>query len=201
MVIQNGVANLKREILREPGYKGNLLLEASEMFQLILAAPEGGITQLAGKQSIGSELYAKKAETEEEKTRSGGLYDEKLRQFYNLGVKEKFANKAEKVWKSISTAAGWRNMVRLYQDKSYEARSLHNKLDMAGLINRDMDGAFNNFDEQRDLATGEARNFVNNYLRVPMDNIKQSIGDYAKLTNQKIEEVDRKSTRLNSSYT
>ena len=189
MVIQNGVANLKREILREPGYKGNLLLEAGEMFQLILAAPEGGITQLAGKQSIGSDLAAKKAATEEEKTRSGGLNDPKIRQFYKLGVKEKFANKAEKVWKSISTAAGWRNMVRLYQDKSYEARSLHNKLDMAGLINRNMDEAFNNFDEQRDLATGEARNFVNNYLRVPMDNIKQSIGDYAKLTGQKIEEV------------
>ena len=189
MVIQNGVANLKREILREPGYKGNLLLEAGEMFQLILAAPEGGITQLAGKQSIGSDLAAKKAATEEEKTRSGGLNDPKIRQFYKLGVKEKFANKAEKVWKSISTAAGWRNMVRLYQDKSYEARSLHNKLDMANLINRNMDEAFNNFDEQRDLATGEARNFVNNYLRVPMDNIKQSIGDYAKLTGQKIEEV------------
>jgi hypothetical protein len=200
MVIQNGVANLKREILREPGYKGNLLLEASEMFQLILAAPEGGITQLAGKQSIGSELAAKKAAptpaantaqptTEEDKTRSGGLNDPKIRQFYKLGVKEKFASKAEKVWKSISTAAGWRNMVRLYQDKSVEARSLHNKLDMAGLINRNMDEAFNNFDEQRDLATGESRNFVNNYLRVPMDNLKQSIGDYASLTKQKVEEV------------
>jgi hypothetical protein len=200
MVIQNGVANLKREILREPGYKGNLLLEASEMFQLILAAPEGGITQLAGKQSIGSELAAKKAAptpaantaqptTEEDKTRSGGLNDPKIRQFYKLGVKEKFASKAEKVWKSISTAAGWRNMVRLYQDKSVEARSLHNKLDMAGLINRNMDEAFNNFDEQRDLSTGEARNFVNNYLRAPMDNLKQSIGDYASLTKQKVEQV------------
>lgn len=200
MVIQNGVANLKREILREPGYKGNLLLEAAEMFQLILAAPEGGIAQLAGKQSIGSELSAKKAAPvpaantaqptkEEEKTRSGGLNDSKIRQFYKLGVKEKFASTPEKVWKSISTAAGWRNIVRLYQDKSVEARSLHNKLDMARLINRDMDGAFNNFDEQRDLSSGEARNFVNQYLRAPMDNIKQSIGDYAKLTGQKVEEV------------
>ena len=200
MVIQNGVANLKREVLREPGYKGNLLLEAAEMFQLILAAPEGGIAQLAGKQSIGSELAAKKAAPtpaantaqpapQEKETRKGGLNDPKLRQFYKLGVKEKFASKAERVWKSISTAAGWRNMVRLYQDKSVEARSLHNKLDMAGLINRNMDEAFNNFDEQRDLATGEARNFVNNYLRVPMDNLKQSIGDYAKLTGQKVEEV------------
>ena len=200
MVIQNGVANLKRETLREPGYKGNLLLEASEMFQLILAAPEGGIAQLAGKESIGSELSAKKAApvpaantaqpaTEEKETRKGGLNDPKLRQFYKLGVKEKFANKAEKVWKSISTAAGWRNMVRLYQDKSVEIRSLHNKLDMAGLINRNMDEAFNNVDEQRDLAAGESRNFVNNYLRVPMDNLKQSIGDYASMTKQKVEEV------------
>jgi hypothetical protein len=200
MVIQNGVANLKREIMREPGYKGNLLLEASEMFQLILAAPEGGITQLAGKESIGSELAAKKAApvpasntaqptTEEEKTRSGGVFDPKLRQFYKLGVKEKFSSKAAAAWKSISTASGWRNMVRLYQDKSVESRSRHNKLDMAGLINRNMDEAFNNFDEQRDLSTGEARNFVNQYLRAPMDSLKQSIGDYATLTKQKAEEV------------
>ena len=199
-VNERGITGLKREILREPGYKGNLLLEAAEMFQLILAAPEGGIAQLAGKQSIGSELSAKKAAPvpaantaqptkEEEKTRSGGLNDPKLRQFYKLSTKEKFENKLQKAWKSVSTASGWRNLVRLYQDKSVEARSLHNKLDMAGLINRDMDGAFNNFDEQRDLSSGEARNFVNQYLRVPMDNIKQSIGDYAKLTGQKIDEV------------
>ena len=57
-VTEQGVTNLRRVILREPGYKGNLLLEASEALQAILAAPEGGIEALAGKESVGSELYA-----------------------------------------------------------------------------------------------------------------------------------------------
>jgi hypothetical protein len=214
MVIQNGVANLKREILREPGYKGNLLLEASEMVQLILAAPEGGITQLAGKEGIGAELYAKiprlpappplfkkskkgaaaapaaaPPETPEDKLRKGGTQDPKTREFYKPSAKEKIESTPGKIWRSLTTAAGWRETVRRFQDKSIQSRSLHRKLDLAGLINRDMDGAFNNFDEQRDVATGEQRNFVNHYLRVPMDNIKQSVSDYVKMTKQKLDDV------------
>lgn len=210
LVIERGVANLKREILREPGYKGNLLLEASEMFQLILAAPEGGIEQLAGKESIGAELYARKSkkgapatapaaapaaapstkkEKKEKEPRLGGVDNAQTREFYKLSTKEKIVSTPGRIWRTVTTAPGWRDIVRRFQDKSVESRSLFRKLDMAGLINRDMDGAFNNFDEQRDLATGEARNFVNNYLRVPMDNIKQSIGDYAKLAKKSLDDV------------
>jgi hypothetical protein len=205
LVIQRGVANLKREILREPGYKGNLLLEASEMIQMILAAPEGGIEQLAGKGSIGAELYAGKSKkgaaapaaaptaaqpTDKEKeVRKGGVDNTQTREFYKLSTKEKIISTPGRIWKTVTTAPGWRDIVRRFQDKSVESRSLFRKLDMAGLINRDMDEAFNNFDEQRDLASGEARNFVNNYLRVPMDNIKQSIGDYAKVAKKSLDDV------------
>jgi hypothetical protein len=217
---EQGITGLKREILREPGYKGNLLLEAAEMFQLILAAPEGGITQLAGKEGIGAELYAKiprlpappplfkkskkgaaaapapapapaaqPTEEEEKETRAGGVNNTQTREFYKPSAKEKIESTPGKIWRSLTTAAGWRETVRRFQDKSIQSRSLHRKLDLSGLINRDMDGAFNNFDEQRDLATGEARNFVNQYLRVPMDNIKQSISDYVKMTGQKLDDV------------
>jgi hypothetical protein len=55
LVNARGVTNLKREILREPGYKGNLLLEAAAAFQDILAAPEGGIERLAGKETIATD--------------------------------------------------------------------------------------------------------------------------------------------------
>lgn len=51
---KGGVTNLKREILTEPGYKGNLLLETAAAFQFLLAAPEGNITRLAGKRGIGT---------------------------------------------------------------------------------------------------------------------------------------------------
>lgn len=55
---KGGITNLKREILSEPGYKGNLLLETAAAFQFLLAAPEGNIRQLAGKKSIGASLAA-----------------------------------------------------------------------------------------------------------------------------------------------
>jgi hypothetical protein len=58
LITEQGITNLKRVFLREPGYKGNLLLEAAEALQAILAAPEGGIERLAGREGLGSELYA-----------------------------------------------------------------------------------------------------------------------------------------------
>jgi hypothetical protein len=61
LVTERGVTNLQRAIMREPGYKGNLLLEAAAAVQDILAAPEGGIERLAGKEGLGSELFATQA--------------------------------------------------------------------------------------------------------------------------------------------
>jgi len=65
LVTQLGITNLRRSILIEPGYKGNLLLEISSAFQDILAAPEGGIERIAGKGSIGTELLSKSAAWED----------------------------------------------------------------------------------------------------------------------------------------
>jgi hypothetical protein len=189
MVIQQGVANLVRGTMREAGYRGSLLLEAAEMFQLILAAPEGGITQLGGKEGIGSELYATQLTPEEQKPRTGGLYDKENIKFYKLTQKQKLSSKTGAAWRSISTAAGWRNMVRLFQDKSYHATSEFQKLRMANLINPNMDEAFNNVTDHRDLSTGESRNFVNSFLREPMDKIKESVSDYARLSKQTIDEA------------
>jgi hypothetical protein len=132
---------------------------------------------------------AAQPKTPEDKLRKGGTQDPKTREFYKPGVKEKIDSTPGKIWRSLTTAAGWRETVRRFQDKSIQSRSLHRKLDLAGLINRDMDGAFNNWDEQRDVATGEQRNFVNHNLRVPMDNIKQSVSDYVKMTKQKLDDV------------
>jgi hypothetical protein len=204
---ENGITNLKRGILREPGYKGNLLLEASEMVSVILEAPEGNIERLAGKEGIDAELYAKRPKKvsaaapatpapaaaqptpSEEEVRKGGVNNAQTRQFYKLSAKEKVVSAPGRIWRAVTTAPGWRDIVRRFQDKTVESRSLFKKQDMAGLINRDMDGAFNNFDEQKDLATGEARNFVNNYLRVPMDNLKKSVSEYIEVAKKSLDDA------------
>lgn len=168
----------------------NYVMEIAAAFEDILVKP----TEPVYLPALPSKAKPQKATTdveegEKQPERVGGINDPKNREFYKPKGKEKITSKTGEVWKAIRTATGWRDIVRRFQDKSVESRSLHKKLDMAGRINRDMNGAFNNFDEQRDLSTGMARNFVNQYLRQPMDSIKQSIGDYAKLTKKSIDEV------------
>jgi len=193
LVTQYGVSNLQRAILREPGYKGNLLLEAAEMFQLILAAPEGGIAQLAGKQGIGSELAATKptptpSTPAEKKTREGGIYDKDLRQSYKLSKLEKFGSTAKAFLKRITTAQGWRTTAKEYIDRTYAVRYRERQLSMAGLIERDPTKAFNNVAELMTLASGTARNYLIQYLDKPMMDLRSSIAELAKLTKKNIED-------------
>lgn len=169
----------------------NFVMEIAAAFEDILAKPTTPIylPALPAKKPKKGAAPAAAPEKPEDKLRKGGVNNEDTRKFYELSTKEKIVSTPSRLWKTVSTAAGWREIVRRFQDKSVESRSLFRKLDMAGLINRDMDGAFNNVPEQGDLATGEARNFVNQYLRVPMDNLKQLVGDYAKLTKKSLDGV------------
>jgi hypothetical protein len=184
-----GVSNLQRSILREPGYKGNFLLEAAEMFQLILAAPEGGIEQLAGKNGLGSELSATapaKKVSDKEQTRSGGLYSKDLKKSYALAAAEKIGGKAKAFWNRITTAKGWRLTAKEFIDRTYALRYRERQLDMAKKIERDPTKAFNNISELGDLATGEGRNLLVQYLQRPMESLKKSIADLAQLTKKDI---------------
>lgn len=192
LVVQNGITNLRRQILREPGYKGNLLLEAAAAVEEIFAAPEGGITALAGKEEISPELYAKRGENKTiapQKTRSGGFESTELKKDYKLKGAEKVVSNISKIKQALSTRSGIRNLVRLYQNRSYELRALENKLDMAGKINRDLNGAFNNVGEQRDLATGITQNYVTGYINEPAARLQNLVGELAKTTKKSVEEV------------
>lgn len=173
----------------EPDY----VMEVAAAFEDLLAKPTAPIYLPALPARRGAPAPAATTDVEEGTTppeRTGGINDPKNREFYELKGKEKIVSRTGQAWRAIRTAAGWRDIVRRFQDKSVESRSLHKKLDMSGLIKRGMDEAFNNFDELRDLATGVARNYLNTYLRVPMDSIKQLIGDYAKLTKKDLDGKD-----------
>jgi hypothetical protein len=129
------------------------------------------------------------AQPTEEETRAGGVNNAKTRKFYELSPREKIVSTPRKIWRSLTTAAGWKENVRRFQDRSVYSRNLYRQLEMSDLINSNMDEAFNNWDVHRLLGTGEAVNFVNHHLRVPMDNIKQSVNDYVRMTGQKLEDA------------
>jgi hypothetical protein len=119
--------------------------------------------------------------------RESGLYDND--KSYDLSERENPTTKRSAFYKTFTTREGWRNIARKVQDKSYASRSLFNKLDRAGKINRDMSGKFNNFEEQGDLATGEARQFLTDYLQEPLDNVRQSFQEWIKLTDKKTDQA------------
>jgi hypothetical protein len=184
----NGITNLKKAFLREPGFKGNLLLEAAEMFQLILAAPEGGIAQLAGKGSIGSELAAKDQTKPPAAPREGGgIYKKEIRDSYALSVLEKSATKTKAFLRRLFTNKGWRETFTKSIDRTLPIRLREQQYSRSGLLERDPTKSFNNIVEHMDNASGKARQYLIQYIHQPMMELQQSIAELAKVTKQDVE--------------
>ena len=164
----------------------NFLLEISAAFDDILAKPTEPIylSPLSSKKAAPAPAATPKKEPE---FRESGLYDED--KSYNLSERENPTTKRSAFYKMFTTREGWRNIARKIQDKSYASRSLFTKLDRAGKINRDMSSKFNNFEEQGDLSTGEARQFLTDYLQEPLDNVRQSFQEWIKLTGKKTDKA------------
>ena len=163
----------------------NYLLEISSSFNEILAKPTEPIflSPFSAKKAVAPAPAPKPAE----EFRESGLYDKDTS--YNLSERENPTKQSAAFYKMFTTRAGWKNITRLVQDKSYASRSLFTKLDRAKKINRDMSGVFNNFDEQGDLATGEASQFLTDDLQLLLDNVRQSFQEWLKLTNKKTDEA------------
>jgi hypothetical protein len=191
---ERGITNLKREILREPGYKGNLLLEAAEMISLIMAAPEGGIAQLAGKEGLGAELYATAAPATAAPAAAGKpavkLRDGDLDQDnpgYDLKEKE-MPTGVKKLQKFLTTHAGHKKLASIFQNDRYFIKAWETARDMSKQIYREGKDKLNNIYEQIVLATGDARNFYNVYVREASEAMDYAVGDFARkssLTTEK----------------
>ena len=160
----------------------NFLLEISAAFDDILAKPTEPIylSPLSAKKAAPTPAVAPKTADE---FRESGLYDKD--DSYNLSKREDPTANRNAFYKMFTTREGWRNITRLVQDKSYASRSLFNKLDRAGKINRDMSGNFNNFEELGDLAPGEANQFLTDYIQEPLNNVRSAFQEWIKLTDKK----------------
>ena len=163
----------------------NYLMEISAAFEDILVKPTEPVylPALPAKKTAAPLAPPRK----EEEFRESGLYDKD--DSYNLSERENPTTKRNAFYKMFTTREGWRNITRLVQDKSYASRSLFNKLDRAKKINRDMSGVFNNFEEQGDLSTGEARQFLTDYIQQPLDDVRQSFQEWIKLADKKTDQA------------
>lgn len=164
----------------------NYLIEVTSSFADILAKPTEPIylSPLSAKKAAPTPAPAPKKEPEFRESGLTGKDDS-----YNPSKREDPTANREAFYKMFTTREGWRNITRKVQDKSYASRSLFSKLDKAKKINRDMSGKFNNFEEQGDLSTGEARQFLTDYLQEPLDNVRQAFQEWVKLSGMKTTEA------------
>lgn len=122
-------------------------------------------------------------------TRKGGIYDPELRKGYEPSESETAPSKLKKAVRDLFTVQGWRNKATAFVDTTYEMGSLERRLDLGNKIIRNMDDSFNNIYERMTLATGEKLQFLTHHLEEPLTNLKQSFGDWMKLTNKSYEDA------------
>jgi len=165
----------------------NFLMEIAAAFEDIMA-PQTGAIVLDSEESLSAKSKPAPTPRQAQELRGGGINDSKLREaMLRQGLPE--GGQTTGVFKSLFTQNGWRNMARLVQDRTYEARSYFRRQDLGGKIVRDMTKAFNNVTEHLDLSMGEMRNFLDHHLRVPLEDYKKAVNEYVKIAGKGFDEA------------
>jgi len=176
----------KRETEQGKYVHQNFLMELAAAFEDVMAPQTKAILFETGDLSAKSKPAPTPRTAQE--LRSGGINDTKLRDaMKEQGLPE--GGQSNGVFKPLFTQDGWRNMARLVQDRTYEARSYFRRQDLGGKIVRDMTKAFNNVTEHLDLSMGEMRNYLDNYLRTPLEDYKKAVNEYIKAAGKGFDEA------------
>lgn len=182
LVIQRGLTNLRRGILREPGYKGNLLLEFSAAFKDILAAPEGDIKELAGKeQDFGATLASRGAAATVTAPPAPQKTPEEAKAAYEREVAIKPGG-AQRTVKALFTNKGYNWLVERFQNDRYILRKLTNLAERFGILNRLGDN-INDVYGQITRSTGIAVDLFARRVQTPSDAVHKAVEAYAKAAN------------------
>jgi hypothetical protein len=154
----------------------NYLLEVASSFNEILAKPT---------EPIFLSPFSAKASTD--KVEPKGL-DPDAKE-YQMSEKENPTRRSKTLYKTLTTRQGWRTVARNVQDRGYFSRSLFAKQDRAGNIERDKTKGADNWDEERDLSVGKAKNYVTAELQKPMDDLRTTFQAYLKASGYKFEQA------------
>lgn len=179
LVAEKGVTNLVRGTLQEPGYKGNLLLEAAAMLQDILAAPEGGIQKLAGREGIGAQLPSKGTAktTKAPKSPAGPRSPEQIEQ--EQEAKLPTENTVGSVRKTLTSTPGLRRLATVFANSRYPIKVWEDALQRAKKI-IDAGPTLNNVYTQITLSIGKARDLYLTNVERPASEMQTAMGEYMK---------------------
>jgi len=182
LVDKGGVTNLKREILREPGFKGNLLLEAADVIQQLFAAPVGGIEQLGGKGGFGSVLQSKgAAKTTKQATTPPAQTDAQITQkaLGNVSIKDR---SAKSLLRNIFSKAGFDTAVEYFQNDRHPLKMLFDRARMFGVV--DVIGKkANDVYVEVSRSIGMATDIYARQMKPFADDVNSAVEAYAKKLN------------------
>jgi hypothetical protein len=178
---QKTVKQARKFLTTFPGYEGNLLLEMSEIFGRILAAPEAGIdvAPLAKKEDE-SAVEKKMREDAEIIPPKDSAYK----------ISEDQQPKNVKYFKDLLfTKQGWRRIASKVQNERYAIKHWQDLLDLANKTIYEGKNKINNINDQLTLATGRAKNLYNEKVEAIYEKLDQSIYNLSKAVNLPIDET------------
>jgi len=183
MVSERGITNLQRAVLREPGYRGNLLLEVAAAVQQIMEAPEGGITALAGKETVSSELYAKQERNKAEDKDNSVEAILKRNELPELST-------VSNIRKHYGTRKAYNLLKRKFQNSRDAIKRWEDALSGAGKIIYS-GGDLNDVYTQIVLSSGRAKDLYLTEVEPAASDLRNAINEYAKATGKTVDEATR----------
>jgi hypothetical protein len=173
------VTNLLKDVLKESGYRGNLLLETAAAFNEILAAPEGGIERLAGRDAIGSELESKGSAAGKPTTQKAPKKTTQ-RSPDEIIAEQKLPNEksTNKVREFITSTAGARRLATIFANSRYPIKVWEDGLQRAKKI-IDAGPKLNNIYTQITLSAARAKDLYLTMVNTPATELQKAIGEYA----------------------
>lgn len=187
LIDKGGVTNLKREILREPGFKGNLLLEAADIIQQLFTAPTGGIEQLGGKEGFGAELQSKGTAKTVQATTPGQqsakqMTDEALK---TVTLKE---HTPTVFFKNLFTKAGFQAAVEYFQNDRAPLKFLFDRARMFGIVSV-IGGNANDVYNGITRSIGMSVNKYATEMKPQTDEVNNAVEAYANKLNIPVKEA------------
>lgn len=185
---EHGIKNLEVLTLREPGYRGNFMLEAAAAFEGILAAPSPeGMPTLAGRTTEGA-LPAKAAPTtkQAEKKQEDVTFDQAVeKQKARLPQQ----NSIGAIRKLFTTSAGRRQLATAWQNDRYAIKFWEDSLERAGKIFYAGKDKMNNIYTQIALSAARAKDIYLTKVETPAAELRDAIGNFAKAMNLSTEDA------------